>query len=50
MLGGCREKKMITFSASFRSSNYNYKLDNSVSEVHQKINTNLELETKKYND
>ena len=49
-LGGCREEKMITFSASFRSSNYNYKLDNSVSEVHQKINTNLELETKKYND
>ena len=48
--GGCREEKMITFSASFRSSNYNYKLDNSVSEVHQKINTNLELETKKYND
>lgn len=50
MLGGCREKKMITFSASFRSSNYNYKLDNSVSEVHQKINTNLKLETKKYNN
>lgn len=45
MLGGCREKKMITFSASFRSSNYN-----SVSEVHQKINTNLELKTKKYNN
>ena len=50
MLGGCREEKMITFPASFRSSNYNYKLDNSVSEVHQKINTNLKLETKKYNN
>mgnify|MGYP007011614040 CR=1 FL=1 len=49
-LGGCREEKMITFPASFRSSNYNYKLDNSVSEVHQKINTNLKLETKKYNN
>lgn len=28
-LGGCREEKMITFSASFRSSNY------IVSEVHK---------------
>ena len=36
-LGGCREGKMITFPASFRSSNYNYKLNNLVSEVHVTI-------------
>ena len=33
-LGGCREEKMITFPASFRSSNYNCHTDNLVSEVH----------------
>ena len=33
-LGGCREGKMITFPASFRSSNYNCHTDNLVSEVH----------------
>lgn len=31
---GCREGKMITFPASFRSSNYDYHTDNLVSEVH----------------
>lgn len=34
-LGGCREGKMITFPASFRSSNYNYHTDDLVSEVHR---------------
>ena len=33
-LGGYREEKMITFPASFRSSNYNYHRDDLVSEVH----------------
>jgi hypothetical protein len=33
-LGGCREEKMITFPASFRSSNYNYHEGDLVSEVH----------------
>ena len=33
-LGGCREGKMITFPASFRSSNYNCHTDDLVSEVH----------------
>lgn len=33
-LGGCREEKMITFPASFRSSNYNCHTDDLVSEVH----------------
>lgn len=32
-LGGCREEKMITFPASFRSFNYDYHTDNLVSEV-----------------
>ena len=35
-LGGCREEKMITFPASFRSSNYNYHTDDLVSEVQTK--------------
>ena len=35
-LGGCREEKMITFPASFRSSNYNYHKDDLVSEVQTK--------------
>ena len=33
-LGGCREEKMITFPASFRSSNYNCHTDDFVSGVH----------------
>ena len=33
MPGGCREEKMITFPASFRSSNYNYHTDDLVGEV-----------------
>jgi len=35
-LGGCREGKMITFPASFRSSNYNCYTDELVSEVQTK--------------
>ena len=40
-LGGCREEKMITFSASFRSSNYNCHTDNLVSEVRTKVKDKL---------
>lgn len=37
-LGGCREGKMITFPASFRSSNYNYHTDDLVGKVQTKEN------------
>lgn len=44
-LGGCREEKMITFPASFRSSNYNCHTDDLVSEVHR-INFSRDVPSK----